>query len=270
MAQMMDHQNIDVVILCGGKGTRLKEETEIKPKPMVEIGGKPILWHLMKHYSHYGFRRFILALGYKGESIKKFFHDYRFLSTNCTIFLDPNQKPIVHGSSQEMNWQVVCVDTGENTLKGGRIKRLESFIQSPYFHLTYGDGLSNVHLDLLEKFHLQHQKLATVTAVHPPSRFGEMTIENGYVINFEEKPQLTIGHINGGFFVFQKRILDYLSPDETCDLEFGILKKIAQDRELLTFFHQGFWQCMDTLRDVEYLNKLWMMEKPPWKVWENP
>ena len=239
----MNQKHRDVIILCGGKGTRLKEETENKPKPMVEIGGKPILWHIMKYYSCYGFRRFILALGYKGEVIQSYF-------------------------SHEKEWDVECVDTGLNTLKGGRIKRLEPTIQSDVFHLTYGDGLSNVDLDALQEFHLQRKKIGTVTAVHPPSRFGELVIENDLVVSFEEKPQLKTGYINGGFFVFNRSFLECLTQDEHCDLEFGALQKLSHDRELVPYKHEGYWQCMDNSRDMEYLNKLWQGHHPPWKIWE--
>jgi len=242
---MISHyqKNSDVVILCGGKGTRLKEETEVKPKPMVEIGGKPLLWHIMKYYSCYGFRKFILALGYKSEIIKQY-------------------------SFNESDWNVICVDTGLNTLKGGRIKRLEPYIQSDFFHLTYGDGLSTVDLDALQTFHLKHGKIGTVTAVYPPSRFGEMVIKNDIVIQFEEKPQLTTGYINGGFFVFNKNFLNCLTQGEDCDLEFGALQTLSHDRELMSYKHEGYWQCMDNVRDMEYLNKLWQSDCPPWKIWE--
>ncbi|MBI3019411.1 MAG: NTP transferase domain-containing protein [Deltaproteobacteria bacterium] len=238
-------KNTDVVILCGGKGTRLKEETDTKPKPMVEIGGRPILWHIMKYYSCYSFRRFILALGYKGEVIKEYFSS----------------------SHAENDWEVICVDTGLNTLKGGRIKKLEPYIKNDFFHLTYGDGLSDINLHALEEFHLTHQRIGTVTAVHPPSRFGEMVIENDFVVQFEEKPQLKTGYINGGFFIFGKSFLSALTLDEECDLEFGALQKLSQDRELLTYKHEGYWQCMDTIRDMEYLNRLWQLGCPPWKIW---
>lgn len=243
-------KKIDVVILCGGMGTRLREETEVKPKPMVEIGGKPILWHIMKYYSHYGFNRFILALGYKGEYIKDYFSSKAHLVSN------------------ESCWQVNCVDTGLKTLKGGRIKRLMPYIKSEHFHLTYGDGLGTIDLNTLVDFHIAHKKIGTVTAVHPPSRFGELLIERDYVKEFEEKPQLTSGHINGGFFVFNRQFLDYLTPKETCDLEFGALQKLAQRGELMAYKHNGYWQCMDNVRDMQYLNKLWESGSPPWRVWK--
>jgi|SRR3989338_5638465 len=257
----------DVIILCGGKGTRLKEETEIKPKPMVEIGGRPILWHIMKYYASFGFRRFILALGYKGEYIKKYFYDYRFIYGDITLSLNPKTNPKFHSVSEEKDWEIVCVDTGLETLKGGRIKRLTPYLQSDIFHLTYGDGLSNVNLLDLETFHRSHGKVGTVTAVRPPSRFGKMVIEGDLVTDFEEKPQLKTGYINGGFFVFDRRFLDLISDDVHCDLEFGVLKRLARDRELMTFRHDDYWQCMDTRRDVDFLNRLWSLDEAPWKAW---
>jgi glucose-1-phosphate cytidylyltransferase len=265
----------DVVILCGGMGTRLREETEFKPKPMVEIGGKPILWHIMKYYSSFGFRRFLIALGYRGEYIKKYFYDYRYIANDFTICLDPQAPlPTVHSKthtlSDEKNWEIVCINTGLNALKGARIKRLEPYIQTDFFHLTYGDGLSDVELNMLEEFHRSHKRLGTVTSVHPPSRFGEMRIEGHLVCEFEEKPQIKTGYINGGFFVFNKKFLDCLTLDDRCDLEFGVLQKLCHDRELMTYKHDGYWQCMDTARDVEYLNRLWQTGNPPWKKWNHP
>ena len=209
-----------------------------------------------------------MALGYKADYIKKYFYDYRYTSVDFTLKLDPNVKPIVHSKSDEKEWEIVCVDTGVDTLKGGRIKRLEPYIQSDHFHLTYGDGLSDIDLVSLDKFHQEHQKIATVTAVRPPSRFGEMTIKGDLVTEFVEKPQLNSGHINGGFFVFNKTFLKSLSIDKNCDLEFGALQKLAHDQELMTYRHEGYWQCMDNIRDFEYLNKLWNSGEAPWKKWE--
>jgi len=257
----------DVVILCGGKGSRLSEETIIKPKPMVTIGSKPILWHIMKHYSHYGCHRFILALGYKGEYIKNYFYNYRILSNDFTIKMNPEKRPEIHGVSDEAHWEITFVDTGLNTLKGGRIKRLEKYVKSETFHLTYGDGVSTVNITGLEQFHTKHGKIGTVTGSHPPSRFGEMVIDGDSVIQFEEKPQLSTGIINGGFFVFNRRLFDYLTPDEDCDFEFGPLQKIASEGELNVFRHKGFWQCMDTVRERDYLNRLWDSGATPWKIW---
>lgn len=257
----------DVVILCGGMGARLKEETENKPKPMIEVGGRPIIWHIMKYYSHFGFNRFILALGYRGEYIKKYFCDYRLLSSDLTIILDPKVPPKVHTLSEENHWEITCIDTGPNTLKGGRIKKLEPYIKNKTFLLTYGDGVSNINLKDLLAFHRSHKKIGTVTAVRPPSRFGEMSIDGDAVREFEEKPQLATGYINGGYFVLNRRIFKYLTDSEDCDFEFGALQQLSRDGQLMAYKHTGYWQCMDTLRDVEYLNKLWKTGNSPWKVW---
>ncbi len=257
----------EVVILCGGRGTRMQEETEIRPKPMVEIGGRPILWHIMKIYAHYGFNRFILALGYKGDYIKRYFYDYRILSTDFTLIMHPKESPRIHQVAADSDWEITFVDTGLNTLKGGRIKRLEKYITSDNFLLTYGDGVSDVNIAQLWEFHLSHGKLGTVTAVRPPSRFGEMVLSGNRVEHFEEKPQLGTGVINGGFFVFKREFLSYLTPDEDCDFEFGPLQKLAREGQLMAFTHPGFWQCMDNIRDRDYLNKLWDSGKALWKVW---
>lgn len=257
----------DVIILCGGKGSRLSEETILKPKPLIEIGGKPILWHIMKHYSYYGYHRFILALGCKGEYVKNYFYNYRIFSNDFTIEMHPEKEPQIHGLSDESHWEITLVDTGLNTLKGGRIKRLERYVKSDNFHLTYGDGVSNVNLNELDRFHMKHGNIGTITGVHPPSRFGEMVIEGDNVIHFEEKPQLSTGIINGGFFVFNRKFFDYLTSDDKCDFEFGPLQKIASEKELKVFKHDGFWQCMDTIRERDYLNSLWESGLPPWKIW---
>lgn len=258
---------MDVVILCGGKGTRLSEETVTRPKPMVEIGGKPILWHIMKYYSTYGHKRFILALGYKADYIKDYFYNYKNSNSDFTIDLNPETRPEFHKMSPESDWEITFIDTGLNTLKGGRIKRLEKYIKSDNFHLTYGDGLSNVNLKELVKFHLSHKKIATVTAVRPPSRFGEMIISEDDVLEFEEKSQMHIGYINGGFFVVNKKIMNFLSEDEDCDLEFGPLQEIVKINELKAFKHNEFWQCMDNIRDREFLNNLVKENKAPWLKW---
>jgi glucose-1-phosphate cytidylyltransferase len=234
---------------------------------MVEIGDKPILWHIMKIYSFYGFNRFVLALGHKGDYIKNYFFNYRITSSNFTLTLDPNKKPKFYNHSDETRWEITFVDTGLNTLKGGRIKRLEPYIKSDNFHLTYGDGVGNINIKQLYQYHLSHCKIGTVTAVRPPSRFGEMIINKGRVKSFEEKPQLGTGVINGGFFVFKREFLKYLTPDENCDFEFGGLEKLASDGELLAFKHNDFWQCMDNIRDRSYLNLLWEQNKAPWKIW---
>ena len=240
---------MDVIILCGGKGTRLSEETRLKPKPMVEIGGMPILWHIMKLYSYYGFKRFILALGYKSEIIKDYF--------NNTI--------------SENDWEIEFINTGQNTLKGARIKKCEKYIRSHSFHLTYGDGICDVNILSLTKFHNSHNRLGTVTAVRPPSRFGELDIDkNNQVIQLEEKPQMGKGLINGGFFIFEKEMLNYLSDDQNCDFEFGPLQKITKDGQLKAYKQEnGFWQCMDNVRERDLLNNKINNNNAPWMVWEN-
>lgn len=261
--------NMDVVILCGGKGTRLSEETTKKPKPMVEIGGMPILWHIMKIYSFYGYKRFVLALGYKGDQIKQYFYNYKNIGGNFSLTLDPHHTTEYFNHSYEKDWEIAFINTGENTLKGGRIKRLEKYIKSDSFHLTYGDGVGDIDIIKLADFHKSHRRIGTVTAVRPPSRFGELNLDRrDTVLSLEEKPQMGRGFINGGFFVFNKEILSYLTEDEECDLEFGALKQIAKDGQLMAFKHYGFWQCMDNIRDKDYLNKLWNNNKAEWKIWK--
>jgi len=258
---------MDVVILCGGKGTRLSEETIEKPKPMVEIGGMPILWHIMKIYSYYGFKRFILALGYKGDQIKQYFYNYRITSGDFRLGLNPQTMPEYFNHSDEKDWDITFVDTGQDTLKGGRIKRIEKYIESDLFHLTYGDGVGNIDLKALVAFHKSHGCIVTVSAVHPPSRFGEMVMEGENVLEFEEKPQMAGGYINGGFFVSNREILSYLTDDENCDFEFGSLQQIAREGGLKAFRHDDFWQCMDNVRERDYLDGLVRNGKAPWKVW---
>ena len=265
---LMAKEKSEVVILCGGEGSRLSEETALKPKPMVEIGGKPILWHIMKIYSHYGYNRFVLALGYKADYAKRYFHDYRITSSDFTLKMTPHSVPEVHNTLDDSEWEITFVDTGLKTLKGGRIKQVEKYIKSDNFHLTYGDGVGNINIQKLYDFHLSHNKIATVTAVRPPSRFGEMVLSGDKVLKFEEKPQLGVGVINGGFFVLKKEFMDYLTPDEDCDFEFGALQGLAEGGELCAYRHTDFWQCMDTTRDRDYLNRLWENNEAKWKVWK--
>ncbi len=258
---------MDVVILCGGKGTRLSEETTLKAKPMVEIGNKPILWHIMKYYSSYGFNRFILALGYKAESIKEYFYNYKVLNSDFTIDLKPDSAPAFYNSPTEKDWEITFIDTGLETLKGGRIKRIEQYIKSESFHLTYGDGVGDVNLDELVKLHHKKNKIATVTAVRPPSRFGEMILSGNEVKVFDEKPQMHSGYINGGFFVLKRDIFSYLSKDSNCDFEFGPLQQLVKENQLSAFKHNDFWQCMDNVREKEYLNQLLAANRAPWVRW---
>jgi glucose-1-phosphate cytidylyltransferase len=254
-----------VVILAGGLGTRLSEETQVKPKPMVEVGGRPILWHIMKHYARYNFKEFFIALGYKSEIIKHYFLDYYALSGSMTVDLS-NGKVQVHDRESE-DWIVHLIDTGLDTLTGGRVKRLEPWLNDETFMVTYGDGVANVNLSELYKFHKSHGKLATVTAVRPPARFGGLIFEGDLVAQFTEKPQIGEGWINGGFLVFEPEVFKYLEDDNS-GLEVGLLERLAANGQLAAYRHNEFWQCMDTLRDLRLLESLWQSGNPPWKVWE--
>lgn len=253
-----------VAILAGGVGTRLVEETEVKPKPMVEIGGKPIIWHIMMHYHHYGYKDFVIALGYKGEVIKKYMVDYCSLHSNLTVQLDTGEVKI--HESVRLDWKVDLVDTGIATLTGGRIKRLAPYLGNQTFMLTWGDGVSDVDLDKLLEFHRSHGKLATLTAVHPPARFGHLNLDGRKVVEFSEKSQTREGWINGAFFVLEPGIFDYIKGDDT-QWEREPLERLAQDGQLMAFQHTSFWQCMDTLRDKHLLEELWLKGNPPWKTW---
>ena len=257
-----------VVILCGGLGTRLREETEFRPKPMIEIGGKPILWHLMKIYAHYGFKEFVLCLGYKGEIVKEYFYNYEVLNNDFTVKLGNHKDIEIHRGHSEKGWQVTLADTGAKTLKGARIKRIEKYIEDDLFMLTYGDGVANINLDELLSFHKSHGRIGTVTGVRPPSRFGEMVTSKNKVISFTEKPQVANGLINGGFFVLNRKIFDHLSEDANCDFEAGPLEQLSKAGELMVYEHEMEWACMDTLREVDYLSKLWNENKAFWKVWK--
>jgi glucose-1-phosphate cytidylyltransferase len=260
----MTEQNIPVVILCGGMGTRLREETEFRPKPMVEIGGRPILWHIMKHYSRHGFNEFFLALGYKGEQIKRYFLDFYTLSRDFTVSLEDGQVlPLNHNSMER--WRVHLVDTGLNTLTGGRLKQLEPLISSGTFMLTYGDGVGNVDLDKLLAFHRSHGSLVTLTAVRPPARFGALEFEGNRIRHFKEKSTLHEGWINGGFFIVEPKALKYIESDVLW--EHAPMEHLAADGQLYAYKHEGFWQCMDTVRDLRYLESLWESGNPPWKTW---
>jgi len=254
-----------VAILAGGLGTRLAEETEVRPKPMVEIGGYPILWHIMKIYAAHGFKDFSLALGYKGEVIKRYFFDYYNLCGNMTVNLADGKAEISDSEPTE-DWLVNLVDTGKDSMTGGRIKRLAPYLKGETFMVTYGDGVADVNIKELVAFHRSHGKLATVTAVHPPARFGELLIGEDSSTEFTEKPQTHEGWINGGFLVFEPPVLDYLTGD-SCNMENDALEQLAKEKQLMAYRHDGFWQCMDTLRDKKYLENLWENGNPPWKVW---
>ena len=254
-----------VGILAGGMGSRLAEETVIKPKPMVEIGGKPILWHIMKHYAHFGHKEFAIALGYKGEVIQKYMVDYCSLSGSMTVDLAAG-KVQRHGTP-DIDWRVDLIETGLHTQTGGRIKRLQPHMGNETFLLTWGDGVADVDLDELVAFHRSHGKLATVTAVRPPARFGRLEIDGDIVRSFEEKPQMSEGWINGAFFVLEPQIFDYIEGDKT-HFEREPLENLARDGQLVAFRHTGFWQCMDTLRDKVRLEQLWESGDAAWKTWE--
>lgn len=256
-----------VVILCGGAGTRLREETEFRPKPMVNIGSRPILWHIMKYYSRFGFSDFVLALGYKGEMIKNYFFHYELMNNDVTIELGQPENICIHYSHDEAGWKITLADTGEKTLKGGRLKKVERYITDDTFMMTYGDGIADVDINALLAFHKSHGKMVTMTGINPASRFGKLKIEGDRVVIFSEKPQNGEGLINGGFFVFNRRIFDYLTTADSCDLEIGPLDQIAKEGQLMVYKHRGFWACMDTLRDMEYLNKLWHDGLAKWKIW---
>ena len=254
-----------VAILAGGYGSRLAEETEVKPKPMIEIGGRPILWHIMKHYSHFGHNDFVIALGYKGELIKKYMVDYSTLNSNLTVHLRTGEVTVNGGKKPD--WQIDLVDTGITTNTGGRIKRLASYLDST-FMLTWGDGVSDVNLDKLLAFHKSHGKLATLTAVRPPARYGHMVFEEDQIVNFVEKPQIGEGWINGAFFVLEPEVFEYIDGDDT-QWEKEPLENLARNGQLMAYKHTSFWQCMDTLREKYILEKLWQSNNVPWKLWED-
>ena len=256
-----------VVILAGGLGTRLQEETEFRPKPMVPIGNRPILWHIMKGYSQHGFNDFIICLGYKGEMIKEYFLNYRFANCDATVHLGTHNRIDYHDNHDEENWTVTLVNTGIHSMTGARLKKIEKYIQEPYFLMTYGDGVANVNLKKLVDFHLSHRKIATVTGVKPPSRFGELMIEENQVKQFSEKPQVHQGTINGGFFVLNREVFHYLDANNQLIWEHEPMERLAQDKQLMVYSHDGFWQCMDTLRDMRFLNERWEQGTAPWKIW---
>lgn len=256
-----------VVLLCGGLGTRLKEETEFKPKPMVEIGGRPIIWHIMKYYNFYGYNNFILCLGYKGDIIKDYFYNYEIQNNDFTMTLGMNNIE-VHNQHSETGWTLTFAETGLSSMTGARVKKIQRYIDDELFMLTYGDGLSDINITELIKFHKSHGKIATITGVLPPSRFGELLTEKNFVKSFNEKPQVnSAGMINGGYFVFSRKFFDYLSGSDDCILERQPLEDLVRDRQLCVYEHKGFWQCMDTYRDFELLNNIWKDSKAPWKVW---
>ncbi len=257
-----------VIILAGGWGTRLGHRTDLIPKPMVKIGNKPILWHIMKIYSSYGFNEFIICLGVKSEIIKDYFYHYEMKNNDFTIDFS-NRDITYYNGNIETNWKVSLIDTGLNTLKGARIKRVEKYLDSEMNMVTYGDGVSDINIKDLIEFHKSHGKIITITGVYPPARFGELIEDKGRVISFQEKPQTSIGLINGGFIIFNNELLDYLTIDKNCDFESGALEVLTKKGEVMVYKHEGNWECMDHERDVQHLNKLWDNNIAFWKVWEN-
>jgi len=254
-----------VAILAGGHGTRLAEETEVKPKPMVEIGGRPILWHIMMIYANYGFKDFVIALGYKGEVIKKYMVDYRSLCGNITVNLG-NGDCIYH-EGNGLDWTVELIETGLHTQTGGRIKRLAPYVNGDTFMLTWGDGVSDINLNELLAFHRSHGKLATLTAVRPPARYGHLELNGNSIQEFNEKPQITEGWVNGAFFVLEPGVFDYIDGDDT-QWEKEPLEKLAKNGQLMAYKHSSFWQCMDTLREKYIMQRYWESGKAPWKIWK--
>jgi len=255
---------VKVGILAGGIGSRLSEETAVKPKPMVEIGGRPIIWHIMKHYAGYGFEDFVIALGYRGEILKKYMLDYCALESDLSVNLRSGRVEKYNGNGPD--WNVDLIDTGQNTMTGGRIKRLQPYLGDATFMLTWGDGVSDVDLQALFDFHKAHGKLATVTAVRPPARFGHLELEGDQIVEFSEKSQTKEGWINGAFFVLEPGIFDYIDGDDT-HWEREPLERLAAEGQLMAYRHYSFWQCMDTLRDRVLLEDLWQRGAAPWKTW---
>ena len=256
---------LKVAILAGGAGTRLAEETDVRPKPMVEIGGKPILWHIMKHYAHFGHNDFAIALGYKGDYIKRWMQEHALLGGSMTVRMGSGE--IIRHNPETVDWNVDLVETGASTMTGGRVKRLKQWLGNSTFMLTWGDGVSNIDLDQLLAFHRAHGKLATVTAVRPPARYGYMEFADDRVTKFAEKPQTAEGWINGAFFVLEPAVLDYIDGDETM-FEHAPMERLAADGQLMAYKHDSFWQCMDTLREKHLLQSLWDTGAPPWKLWK--
>jgi len=255
---------MNVVILAGGLGTRLAEETDLRPKPMVEVGGRPLLWHIMKSYAHYGFRDFFVALGYKGDSIKRYFVEFALM--NGSLKIETARHKVTSLDSTNEDWNLHLIDTGAMTNTGGRVRRMADYLRKGTFMVTYGDGVANVDLRALLAFHKKHGKIATVTAVRPPARFGGLLFDGDMVAQFTEKSQAGEGWINGGFLVFEPDIFDYLDSDQH-SLEAQTLEELSKLGQLAAFKHEGFWQCMDTMRDKKILEDHWQKGTPPWKVW---
>jgi glucose-1-phosphate cytidylyltransferase len=258
---------MQVVILCGGRGTRLGRESVVIPKPMVPIDDRPILWHIMRTYAHFGHKDFILCLGYKGEVVKDYFLQYEARQNDVTVELGSPARVSMHLEAAELGWRVTLVDTGLDTATGARVRRAAKYLRDDLFLLTYGDGVADIDLDALVRFHRGHGRIATVTAVHPPARFGELVLEDGVVSHFAEKPQVGSGMINGGFFVFDRRLLPYLEGDDSLALEQEPLLRLTREGQLMGYRHEGFWQCMDTVRELTMLRDLWERGQAPWRRW---
>jgi glucose-1-phosphate cytidylyltransferase len=255
------------IILAGGRGTRLGQITETIPKPMVSIGNKPIVWHIMKYYAHFGYNDFIISAGVKANVIKEYFLNFDLYNQNFTKDFSTGEL-FIHDKVEEIDWKISVIDTGINTLKGARIKRLEKFLDGPIHMVTYGDGLSNIDIKKLVEFHKSHGKIITISGVHPPGRFGDIKEKNSQVISFEEKPESSGGMINGGYMVFNKILLNYLTTNESCDFEFGALEALALKGEVMVYKHSDKWACVDHGRDLVHLKKLWNENKAFWKVWK--
>ena len=270
MSDEVPPSEVPVVILCGGMGTRLREASEKLPKPLVDIGGRPILWHIMKTYSQHGHRKFVLCLGYKSELIKQYFLDYRHLTSDFTLRLGDGAPPDLHGSSDSEDWEITFVETGLMTGTASRIRRVAEHLTGPRFALTYGDGIGDVDISALHRQHLDAGLIATVTGVHPGSRYGEMHVQDRTVVEFNEKPTLAEGWVNGGFFFFERDFIDtYIGDEPDMMLESAPLQRIARDRQLSIYGHEGFWMGMDTYRDWTDLNARWDAGQAPWKTWED-
>jgi glucose-1-phosphate cytidylyltransferase len=259
---------LTTMILCGGLGTRMREETEYRPKPMVEIGGRPILWHIMRLYAFHGCRDYVLCLGYKGDQIKSYFLDFEAHQSDVTVELGAPKSITYHGALAEAGWKVTLANTGLQAQTGARVKRAARHLAGDRFLLTYGDGVADIDIPALVRFHEREGTIGTVTGVRPSSRFGELLTDGPRVVRFSEKPRTHAGLINGGFFVFERRFLDYLTEDDECVLERDPLERLAAEGQLSVYQHDGYWQCMDTQKDVQHLNQLWESGHAPWKVWE--
>ena len=256
-----------VVILCGGLGTRLREETEYRPKPMVPVGGRPILWHIMKQYAHHGHKEFVLCLGYKGDVIKDYFRNYLWNTSDVTLKLGRNPQIRYHSNHDEEDWTVTLLETGLETQTGGRLRRALPFVGDDTFLFTYGDGLSDSDINASIAFHREHGAVATMTAVKPSGRFGELAMDGRTITAFREKPEQESGYINGGFMVLDKRVAGYLDDSDACVFERGPLEKLTREGQLKAYCHDGFWQCMDTYREQQMLDQMWRSANAPWKVW---